>query len=234
MTVGSLQGFYEEPDATVVSGPERADRQLAMVRDLLDGPPLRVLDVGCGDGAATGALIARHPGHSVVGTDWSMMALRRARERGVPVVRAGTDALPVADGSVDVVFMSELIEHLVDTDAALEEIHRALKPGGTLLISTPNLAAWFNRALLAVGVQPVFSEVSLRAIHGRPGEEVVGHLRMFTLRALTGLLEANGFRCDRIAGAPYHDVPRPLRPLDRLICRRPSLASILLVRAVRL
>lgn len=48
------------------------------------------------------------------------------------------------------------------------------------MLSTPNLAAWYNRALLLAGVQPVFSEVSLRAIHGRPGTEVVGHLRLYT------------------------------------------------------
>jgi len=72
-----------------------------------------------------------------------------------------------------IVIMSELIEHLVDPDATLDEALRVLVPGGTLLLSTPNLAAWYNRALLLFGVQPVFTEVSLRGIYGRPGKEVV-------------------------------------------------------------
>jgi SAM-dependent methyltransferase len=133
------------------------------------------------------------------------------------------------------VLFSEVIEHLVDPDAALDELHRVLRPGGHLLLSTPNLAAWYNRALLLLGTQPVFSEVSLRGIHGRPGSQVVGHLRLFTARALRSMLPAAGFHVVRIAGAPYHDVPRPLRPLDRAACHVPSLASILLVhaRAVR-
>ena len=80
--------------------------------------------------------------------------------------------------------MSELIEHLVDTDSALDEAWRVLKPGGWLLLSTPNLAAWYNRGLLALGVQPVFSEVSLRGVFGRPGTVVAGHLHMFTRRHL--------------------------------------------------
>jgi hypothetical protein len=101
------------------------------------------------------------------------------------------------------------------------------------MLSTPNLAAWYNRALLLAGVQPVFSEVSLRGIHGRPGREVVGHLRLYTARALRGLLTASGFDVVRIAGAPFHGVPRPLRPLDRLACAAPSAASILLVHARR-
>jgi hypothetical protein len=111
------------------------------------------------------------------------------------------------------------------------ESRRVLAPGGTLLLSTPNLAAWYNRVLLAAGVQPVFTEVSLHGIYGRPGHEVVGHLRVFTRRALVGLLDANGFVGIAITGAPYHDVPRLFKPLDRLLCRTPSLSSILLASA---
>jgi len=124
-----------------------------------------------------------------------------------------------------------VIEHLVDTDSAIEEAHRVLKPGGSLLLSTPNLAAWYNRALLAIGVQPVFSEVSLRSVFGRPGSQVAGHLHMFTRRALVEFLAAYGLHTVRVRGARYHDVPAVLRPLDRLFCRWPSAASILLVQA---
>jgi hypothetical protein len=106
-----------------------------------------------------------------------------------------------------------------------------LRPGGSLLLSTPNLAAWYNRGLLAFGIQPVFSEVSLRGVFGRPGRVVAGHLRLFTRRALTEFLTASGFRCVTVTGARYHDVPRPLGPLDRAFCRWPAAASILLVHA---
>lgn len=202
--------------------------------------PLLAVDIGCGDGMATAVASAhcsKTPGAdvTVVGLDWSSVALGRARRRGVPVARASVDGfgLPLASGSVDVVLMSELIEHLVDTDAALAEAGRVLVPGGTLLLSTPNLAAWYNRVLLALGVQPLFTEVSLRGIYGRPGREVVGHLRIFTRRALVELLSATGFVDVVVTGAPYHDVPRPLRPLDRLFCRTPSLSSILLASGRR-
>jgi hypothetical protein len=102
-----------------------------------------------------------------------------------------------------------------------------------LLLSTPNLAAWFNRGLIGLGIQPVFSEVSLRGIYGRPGHEVVGHLRLFTRRALVEFLTDRGFECELVQGAPYHDVPKLLRPLDRWLCGWPSMASILLVQARR-
>ena len=234
---GRLRAFSEDPGTTVSSGPERAFRQAQMLAAVLAGRTgaQRIVDVGCGDGSATHLATKLDARSSVIGVDWSANALSQARARGLLVVQGGVDTagLPLPDGCADVVIMSELIEHLVDTDAAIDEARRVLRPGGVLLLSTPNLAAWFNRGLVGLGIQPVFSEVSLRGIYGRPGHEVVGHLRLFTRRALVEFLTARGFRCERVLGAPYHDVPRLLRPLDRSLSRWPSMASILLVQARR-
>lgn len=234
-----LRRLYELPETPLSSGTERARLQAAMLADraAAAGRPLLVVDLGCGDGVCAAVALevcsSRQAPVRFVGLDWSLAALRQAQERGIAVTRASVDGpgLPLADASVDVVVMSELIEHLVDPDRALDEVRRVLVPGGTLLLSTPNLAAWFNRGLLAFGIQPLFTEVSLRGIYGRPGHQVVGHLRLFTRRALAGLLVASGFVDVDIAGAPYHDVPKPLRPLDRLLCRTPGLSSILLASA---
>ncbi|MBO0803958.1 MAG: methyltransferase domain-containing protein [Nocardiopsaceae bacterium] len=230
-----LHAFYADPGTVFSSGEERARRQVRMLAAALaarPGPQV-VVDVGCGDGAATHQVRLLDPRNTVIGVDWSATALARARARGLAVVQGGTDGagLPLADSCADVIIMSELIEHLVDTDAAADEARRVLRPDGILLLSTPNLAAWFNRGLICLGLQPAFSEVSLRGVYGRPGSQVAGHLRLFTRRALVEFLAARGFTCERIAGAPYHDVPRPLRPLDRALCHWPSLASILLVQA---
>ena len=234
-TGNPLQEFYEGPAVPLSSGPDRARRQARMLAEVLrsSAGPAVIVDVGCGDGSAL-AVAARHnPGHRFAGIDWSGDALRRAHALDLTVLRAAVTApgLPVADGAADVVIMSELIEHLVDPDGAIAEVRRVLRPGGSLLLSTPNLAAWYNRGLLAAGIQPVFSEVSLRGVFGRPGRVVAGHLRLFTRRALTEFLTASGFRCVTVTGARYHDVPRPLAPLDRAFCRWPSAASILLVHA---
>jgi ubiquinone/menaquinone biosynthesis C-methylase UbiE len=231
----ALSEFYEDPAVPASSGPDRAWRQAAMLAKVLRGvrAPAQIVDVGCGDGFATAIAAQRNPGHRFVGLDWSAGSLVVARDRGIAVVRASIDApsLPLAPASADVVVMSEVIEHLIDTDSAIEAAHRVLKPGGSLLLSTPNLASWYNRGLLALGIQPVFSEVSLRGVFGRPGSQVAGHLHMFTKRALVEFLEAYGFSCVRVAGARYHDVPAALRPADRLFCYWPSAASILLVHA---
>ncbi|MBE8470059.1 class I SAM-dependent methyltransferase [Streptomyces justiciae] len=229
-----LRDFYENPAVPVASGTPRSLRQARMLATALQTRPAQtILDIGCGDGTAAATAAPLLPGHHLVGVDWSQDALRRARTRIPYAVRGELTGggLPFGTGSVDAVLFSEVIEHLVDPDAAMDEIRRVLRPDGHLMLSTPNLAAWYNRALLLAGVQPVFSEVSLRAIHGRPGREVVGHLRLYTARALREFVAAAGFTVVRLEGAPFHGVPRPLRPLDRLACRRPSLASILLLHA---
>ncbi|KAB1140991.1 methyltransferase domain-containing protein [Streptomyces luteolifulvus] len=235
-----LRAFYEDPAVPVASGADRSHRQARMLARALgpvrpDRPAATVLDVGCGDGTAAAVAARVLAGHRIVGVDWSQDALRRAARRVPQVVRGelSDGRLPFASGAADAVLFSEVVEHLVDPDSALDELHRVLRPGGHLMLSTPNLAAWYNRALLLAGVQPVFSEVSLRRIHGRPGDQVVGHLRLFTARALREFVAASGFDVVRVEGARFHGVPRPLRPLDRLACRLPSLASILLVHARR-
>jgi SAM-dependent methyltransferase len=237
MSAATLRGFYEKPEVPASSGQDRARRQARMLREVLRdvAPPAAIVDIGCGDGAATSLAAQVNPGHRIVGLDWSADALRQARSRGLTLLRAEVEStsLPIASGRADVVIMSELIEHLVDPDSALEEARRVLKPGGTLLLSTPNLAAWYNRGLLALGVQPLFTEVSLRGVFGRPGSQVAGHLRLFTRGALVGLLAARGFGSIRVSGASYHDVPRPLRPVDLAFCAWPAAASILLARACK-
>jgi SAM-dependent methyltransferase len=245
--VNSLHAFYEGQQVPLSSGPDRARRQARMLADVLSTPNGRdgtvvtgwqpqpgastVVDVGCGDGAALAVAARVNRGHRFVGVDWSRDAVKQASSLGLTVLRGSVDLLPLANGSADVVIMSELIEHLVDPDAAVAEAFRVLRPGGTLLLSTPNLAAWYNRGLLALGIQPVFSEVSLRGVYGRPGRVVAGHLRLYTRRALVAFLADRGFTSITVAGARYHDVPRPLRQLDLAFCRWPSAASILLVRA---
>ena len=209
-----LQEFYERPDVPLRSGPDRARRQARMLAGMLRdvAGPAVIIDLGCGDGAALAVAAGTTRRTGSPGSTGPATRLRQAQALGLTVVRASVAAasLPVADGAADVVIMSELIEHLVDPDGAVAEARRILRPGGSLLLSTPNLAAWYNRGLLAAGIQPVFSEVSLRGVFGRPGRVVAGHLRLFTRRALTEFLTASGFRCVTVTGARYHDVPRPL------------------------
>jgi ubiquinone/menaquinone biosynthesis C-methylase UbiE len=108
-------------------------------RDFLLGRVLegaRVLDVGCGLGDFTAVLVEH--GLAAVGCDVSSEALLRARERhpGVEFVQSA-DALPFGDAAFEVVWAGEVLEHVQDVLGLLAEIHRVLRPGGRLLVSTP-------------------------------------------------------------------------------------------------
>ncbi len=231
-----LRDLHEHHPLTTARRDEQIVVRAAMLRGGLEragiGPALAV-DLGCGGAENTVGLEEAVPGLRTVGLDWGLHWLRTARARGAQVAAGTLDpaALPFASAACDAVTVCEVIEHLVDTDGLLDEVQRILRPGGVLLVTTPNLAAWFNRLLLAAGTQPVFTEVSSRRIYGRPGTEVVGHLRVFTAKALREFLEGAGFEDVRLAGTPYHDVPRVARPLDRLLARWPTVAASLVAVA---
>lgn len=119
----------------------------ALVREYL-GPVagLRVLEVACGRGGFVRELLLA--GARVTGCDFSLAALRIARAKiaSAPahlfaaVTQGDAQNLPFAADSFDVVISCETIEHLPDAPAALAEMYRVTRPGGKLLLTTPNYA----------------------------------------------------------------------------------------------
>ncbi len=61
------------------------------------------------------------------------------------------EGIPYPDDSFDVVSAGEVIEHIYDPDRLLAETRRVLRPGGHVVLTTPNLQAWYNRALFVAG-----------------------------------------------------------------------------------
>jgi SAM-dependent methyltransferase len=137
------------------------------------------LDVGCYDGQFISRVIEER---GVFGVDVSHSALRAARERGLRVVRAQVEApLPFRDASFATVVAAEVIEHVFDTQAVINELARVLKPKGWLAITTPNLVALSGRAQLLLGRSPHNVEFD-----ASPGTS--GHIRYFTFGTLERLL----------------------------------------------
>ena len=134
-----------------------------------------VIEAGCNEGAGSALLATR--ARAVVAFDRSPEAIAVARARpALPnlrfVVHDATHPFPVEDGSADVVFASEVIEHLSDGRAFLAAAARALRPGGLLIIKTPN-DAWnrFENRLNPHHVNP-YDERRLRSELGREFESV--------------------------------------------------------------
>jgi SAM-dependent methyltransferase len=95
------------------------------------------LNIGAGAGLLEELLIRR--GWSVRSLDPSENAIKRLREKGIEGTVGRIEALPYEDGFFDVVFCSEVLEHLSDSelDRAMREIIQVLKPGGYLLGTVP-------------------------------------------------------------------------------------------------
>jgi 2-polyprenyl-3-methyl-5-hydroxy-6-metoxy-1,4-benzoquinol methylase len=96
----------------------------------------RVLDVGCGSGELLHRLAER--GWAVEGVDSDPTSVERARARGFRVLLGSLEEQGYPSGSFDAVTMSHVIEHVPDPTALLAEAHRILKPGGLLVVVTPN------------------------------------------------------------------------------------------------
>ncbi|GLY85948.1 class I SAM-dependent methyltransferase [Actinoallomurus iriomotensis] len=102
--------------------------------------PVRLLDLGCGTGASTAALLAAAPNARVVGVDASAGMLARARAKrwpdGVEFVHARAEELAGAGvtGPFDGVFAAYLIRNLPDPDAVLASLWSLLRPGGRLIV----------------------------------------------------------------------------------------------------
>lgn len=112
---------------------------------LRDGACL--LDCGCGPGTITVGLAERIPQGKVVGVDRSPEQVAEARRihRSIANVRfevASVYQLPFDDGSFDLVFSHALLEHVASPSEALRELHRVLKPGGTIGLCSPDFAAF--------------------------------------------------------------------------------------------
>jgi SAM-dependent methyltransferase len=174
-----VKDYYEElwerlPDE--LHPPDLGRRRRFALANVAAGD--RVLDLGCGSGDLTADL--EQAGADVVGVEVAETALRRAHARHpeLDLRLAPIDGpLPLADGSFDVVWSSEVIEHVGDTGQWLSEVRRVLVPRGRLLLTTPS----HGRLRLAVGGVERYSQ------------PLGDHLHLYTASSLRGLLQEFDF-----------------------------------------
>lgn len=195
----------------------------------------KVLDVACGI-STLGKMFGDH----VYGFDINKESLIHAKNNGI-VSKFGNveKKWKYPNNSFDIVIASHIIEHVVNPDYLLLETKRVLKKDGLLIIATPNLAAWFNRILLLLGIQPFFTEVStldktLGLTFTRkftPLRSPLGHLRVFTYQALKDLLEFHKFSLINSYGMEFVPFPATLLFIDKILSRFVSIASTFIIVA---
>ncbi len=143
-----LQWLYrnrtERMDATLDIFPEeRREFHMARYRFALPhAAGQEVADIACGTGYGTELLLTDGQAKSVIGVDLDPDTIRYAEDRhrpeNVSYRCASGDATGLPDASLDVIVSFETIEHVPCDERLLDEFARLLRPGGTLVVSTPN------------------------------------------------------------------------------------------------
>jgi 2-polyprenyl-6-hydroxyphenyl methylase/3-demethylubiquinone-9 3-methyltransferase len=182
-----VRAFYEDFWADAPADPEPwawERRRALLLGEAREGE--RVLDLGCGAGRFVAAL--QRAGADPVGVEVAEAALERAR-----AVAPGADlrlleddgSIPLEHGSVDLVWCSEVLEHVADGAHLLQEARRVLRPGGRILVTVP----YHGR------VQAALIALLRFGAHFDPQGQ---HLRFFTRASLTASLVAAGFEAPSV------------------------------------
>jgi len=146
-----------------------------------------ILDFGCGNGKIIKEMMSVNPKAKIIGLDVSESALKVASEllHGVEFRRiVDGGRFPIADGAVDFIFTSEVIEHVYDVRNAFSEMSRVLRLGGRILLTTPYHGFLKNILIVLFNFEKHFDPTG-------------PHVRFFTKKSLVS--------CFRKAGLEPHE-----------------------------
>ncbi len=182
--------YREEYDQYVVAGQgsrlSQLDhdygqrKRLRMLKRHIEGG--RLIDVGCG-GCAFLLSAARSGDWDVLGVEPSRVTAEACQSQlGLPVLASTWEDATVRDETADAITLWEVLEHLHDPVGTIRKCRRVLRPGGVLVISTPNRDSLDARLFGPYWV----------------GYELPRHLQMFRQAQLEALLEAEGFIIEEV------------------------------------
>lgn len=184
-----------------------ARRELArtLLRRHGTGEPTHLLDLGCGTGAALSELKLDYPSAVCVGVDASSTALQFSLGRGhLDLILGSGTAIPVCSQQFDGALSLDTVEHIDDDQRVMEELLRALKPGGVAVISVP----------------------AYQWLWG-PHDVALMHYRRYTARQFKQVASAAGFAIEQCSYSVFFLFPVvvAIRILDR-ISKRPNRVSL--------
>ncbi len=221
---------YDQVRAVLLLSHPRNRFEMAALKASTGGG--RYLEIGAGSGNIALTVLERY-GELVL----TELSNNRAKElkrlfekhKKVNIIRHNidADALDYPDNYFDIALMVAVIEHLIDPTSCVKELCRVLKPGGRLIIDTPNIAKWSRRIKLFFGYFPSTSSVNEGFLSydkkAPTGLYDDGHLHYFTFRSLSRLCtERCGFnRVERFGYGSLESVRSPF-----FLCRAfPTLFS---------
>src|SRR5579885_1249860 len=157
----------------------------------------RILDAGCGSSLIIQSL------NNAVGMEFSFGKLRFLRRHGIPLARGSAFALPFKDASFDCVISSQVIEHIPYDEVLFSEMRRVLKPGGVLILGTPDYSTIGWRI-----IEPLYGLLL-------PGGYADEHITHYTRETLMEILARHGFAVEEVAYVVRSELIMRCRRLER-------------------
>ena len=152
----------------------RTDEVDRALRRYGEGQVRTVIDVGTADGLMLQKLRPRWPETLFLGLDYSLPLLQAVELEGAHKAQADAQQLPLKSGTADAVIATAIIEHVPDPHVMLHECARILRPGGLLILTTPD--PFMDRVASALGLL-----------------KDSGHQYTFNLKQLCELAEETGY-----------------------------------------
>lgn len=136
--ISCLQNLVGQILSWIPSFRERVGRQVIWIEN---NPGGRILDIGCGSGEFLAQM--RDMGWAVSGVEPDASAVLAAKKKyGLNALQGSLESTSFPDHYFDVITMNHVIEHLARPVAILKECTRLLKPGGKIVLLTPNVRSW--------------------------------------------------------------------------------------------
>ncbi len=139
-----------------------------------------VLDIGCGSSRILNTL------PNAIGMDIDIKKMRHMRQYESPVLCASAFQLPFKNETFDGIVCSEVIEHIQKDDILFKEMARVLKPGGTLILGTPDYGS-----TIWILIEALYKKLA----PGGYGDEHISH---YTRKDMLTLVESHGFQFQKI------------------------------------
>jgi SAM-dependent methyltransferase len=180
-------------------------------------PGAEILDAGCGSGRnmADLALLG-----TVTGVEVADVSVARARERGVgEVVQCSITELPFSDEQFDLAVCFDVVEHVDDQLRALAELHRVVRPGGTLVVTVPAYQWLWSEHDVINHHQRRYTAATLRAVAAQAGWRVVRTTYFNGLLLPVAVVHRRVTRRSRLVGEPVSDLQRTPERLNSLLER---------------
>jgi len=156
---------------------------------------MQILDVGC---------YPYHLGRALELAGYEVWGIASKHEpiknKRVALLNIETDPFPYKDNFFDIVLCSEVVEHLPQSPIPpLTEMYRVTKPGGHMLVTTPNISRSINQGKMLLGKSPMYDIDALLANGGRGSNLYHRHNREYTLRELRTLVSHAGWTIHKAA-----------------------------------